>query len=59
MQIDGEEFETFRGVPQGAILSPFIFCIAVDHILTSKVMHCKHLGYSDDLSVVIEGRLPL
>jgi response regulator of citrate/malate metabolism len=59
MRISDEDVKTYIGVPQGSILSPTLFNLAIDNILTDNNIKSKLMGYSDDLSAVVEGQLPM
>ena len=59
MRIDEEDVDTHIGVPQGSILSPTLFNLAINNILTDDNIKCQMLGYSDDLSAIVEGQLPM
>ena len=56
---DKIEATVSRGCPQGGVLSPLLWCLVVNELLTKISQNGMFVqGYADDLVILIRGRFP-
>jgi len=56
MHIDDQKFTTYRGVPQGAVTSPFLFNFFIDDLLfeLNTMARVKAYAFADDIVICCE-----
>lgn len=48
---------SMRGCPQGGVLSPLLWCLVVDDLLTDlNAAGYKTVGYADDIAIIVSGK---
>lgn len=49
-----------KGCPQGGVMSPLLWCLVVDSLITRLNNAGFYTqGYADDLAIVIRGKVPM